>query len=166
MKELSELTLALAEDLWQRFRLLAMIVDRTERFVGMTPAGFPVDPQLPNEVAAPWQQSLAGNKDEIQAIALDLILRALQTAVEPTNFQILQILKEQPAVSFSELMRATRLNCLSLMERVNDLIQVGLAVKDIQTGQVQGTKAAASLLRFVEETQGRLCEMILERRRE
>ena len=165
MKGSSEVTKAIAEDLWQRFRLLAMVIDKADSFVGMTPGGTSMESHPDSRGESGWIQSLAKNEDEVRAIALDLVLRALRVALEPTNFTILRKLKEQPSVSFADLMSVTELNRLSVSERVNDLIQVGLAVKDIQTGEVQGTGAAEGLLDFVQQTQHHLCSLILENSR-
>lgn len=163
MNDLSEFPTVIAEDLWQRFRLLAMVIDRTDSFVGMSAAGVPSENQSGEQGPERWLQSLAKNHDEVRAIAGDLVLRALRAALEPTNFAILLKLREQPAVPLSDLEQATQLNRLSLSERVNDLIQVGLAVKDVQTGQVQGTKAAEAMVEFLQHAQDRLCNLILQK---
>lgn len=162
MKELSEFSTAIAKDLYQRFRLLAMVIDRTDGFVGMTPVGGAIDNLADEHTPTRWLHALANNHDEVKAIASDFVLRALRVALEPTNFAILLKLREQLAVSFPDLMQATQLNRLSLSERVNDLIQVGLAVKDVQTGQVQGTKAAEAIVNFVQHTQENLFNLILQ----
>jgi DNA-binding HxlR family transcriptional regulator len=163
MNDASESTAAIARELWQRFRLLAMVIDRTDSFVAMTPVGEPLERRAEAQVSSRWLKALANNHDEMKAIADDLVLRALRMALEPTNFAILLKLREQPAVSFPDLMQATQLNRLSLSERVNDLIQAGLAVKDVQTGQVQGTKAAAALVEFIQQAQEDLFGLILKK---
>jgi len=163
MNDMSEISAAIAEDLWQRFRLLAMVLDRADRFVGMSAAGVPTENQSGEQGSERWLQSLAENHDEVRAIAGDLVLRALRVALEPTNFAILLKLREQPAVSLPDLVQATQLNRLSLSERVNDLIQVGLAVKDVQTGQVQGTKAAEALVDFVQQVRDKLSNLIMQK---
>lgn len=43
MNEISEYTAAIVEDLWQRFRLLAMVIARTDSFVGITPAAATIE---------------------------------------------------------------------------------------------------------------------------
>lgn len=162
MNELSEFSTAIAEDIYQRFRLLAMVIDRTDSFVGMAPASGAIENLADEQSPSRWLHALANNHDEVKAIAGDLVLRALRVALEPANFAILLKLREQPAVSLHYLMQATRLNRLSLSEYVNDLIQVGLAVKDVQTGQVQGTKAAEALVDFAQCTQHHLFNLILQ----
>jgi hypothetical protein len=163
MNELSEFSTAIAEDIYQRFRLLAMVIDRTDSFVGMTPAGGAIENLADEQASSRWLHALANNHDEVRTIAGDLVLRALRAALEPTNFAILLKLREQLAVALPDLMQATQLNRLSLSERVNDLIQAGLAVKDVQTGQVQGTKAAEAIVDFLQNTQDRLFNLILQK---
>ena len=159
---MSEVSAIIAENLWQRFRLLAMVIDRTDCFVGMTPAGAAVENLASEQTPSRWLAVLANNHDEVKAIAGDLVLRAFRMALEPTNFAILLKLREQPALSLPDLMQATQLNRLSLSERVNDLIQVGLAGKDVQTGQVLGTQAAEAIVGFVQHTQENLFNLVLQ----
>lgn len=153
---------AIAEGLWQRFRLLAMVIDKADRFVGMSANGTPREAQR-GEANERWLDSLAENREETESIAEDLVLRAFQVGLEPTNFIILKRLRRGLSMSFSDLMRETRLNRLSLSERVNDLIQVGLATKEIGTNAVVGTTAAQGLVDFVEKTRQGLADRILER---
>jgi hypothetical protein len=163
MNDISKISDAIAEDLWQQFRLLAMVIDRTDSFVGMTPAGAAVENLSGEQISSRWLSALANNLEEIKAIAGDLVSRALRTALAPENFAILLKLQEQPAVPFSELMTATQLNRLSLNERINDLVQVGLAIKDVQTGQVQGTKAAEAIVDFIQQARDKLSDLIMQK---
>ncbi len=55
-------------------------------------------------------------------------------------------------------MRTTGLDRLTLAERVNDLIQVGLATKDLETRSVSATRAAAGLLDLVDRAKASLVE--------
>jgi hypothetical protein len=138
---------------------MAMVIDRADSCVGIEPGGAPTAAAA----ASGWLKSLPENENEVRAIASDLVLRTLRVALEPGNITILRKLKEQPSSSFSDLVDAARLSRLSVHERVNDLIQAGLAVKDIQTGQVQGTKAADVLMTFVQQTEDELFSLIRAR---
>lgn len=165
MKDASEAK-TIAEGLWHRFRLLALVIDKTDRFIGMPPQGAPL-PDAEDGARTPvWLESLAGDREQIEAIASDLVLRAVRAASEPLNFTILGQLGGQPSVSFLDLMLATQLNRLSLNERVNDLIQAGLAAKDAGSGQVQATMAGLALWNFVKDIQDGLFEIILEKLRD
>ena len=57
-------------------------------------------------------------------------------------------------------MGTTGLDRLTLGERVNDLIQVGLATKDVETRAVSATAAGAGLVDFITETKRSLVEKI------
>jgi len=153
---LTQITDALATDLWHRFRALALVLDQADRFVGLSPTGETVDS------SGRWLAELSQRPEEIDDIARDLLLRALRTAVEPVNFAILENLARQPTLAVTELMEITGLNRLSLNERVNDLIQVGLASKDVQTDQVQATQAALAVAELVGQAQRKLSERIRE----
>jgi hypothetical protein len=77
---------------------------------------------------------------------------------DPVNFRVLLELSKDVTTPFADLMAATGLDRLTLGERVNDLIQVGLATKDVETRTVSGTPAAAALLDLVERTRESLIE--------
>jgi hypothetical protein len=82
--------------------------------------------------------------------AADMTLRALRAAADPTNFAILTFLSAHAAAPIAELERASGLGRLALTERVNDLVQVGLAGQNIDTHQVQGTAAGAALVGLID----------------
>jgi len=157
LTDLSQLVQDIATDLCYRFRAMAMAIDQADRFVGMTETG------EADSREAGWFLSLAQRSEEVDEIAEDLILRAFRTALEPDNYAILQGLGKQPSVSCSDLMKASGMNRLSVSERVNDLIQVGLVIKDVQTDQVQGTKAAHAILQLFGKAQVSLRELILDK---
>lgn len=160
MDDLSKLAEDIATDLWHRFREMAMVIDQADRFVGMPETG-----EAAKEETG-WLKSLAQSDDEVNEIAEDLILRVFRAALEPTNYTILQKLLQQTSASYSELMKASGMNRLSVSERVNDLIQVGLAVKDNQADQAQGTKATYAILQLCEKTQVSLRNLILDKLQE
>jgi len=160
MTNFSQISEDIATDLWHRFRAIAMAINQADRFVGMSEAGVAAGAETG------WLKSLAQSDEEVNEIAKDLVLRAFRTALEPGNYTILQKLKEHTSVSYSELMEASAMNRLSVSERVNDLIQVGLAVKDVQADQAQGTQAAYAILQLCEKTQISLRNLILEKLQE
>jgi DNA-binding HxlR family transcriptional regulator len=163
MNDISQFATVIAEALYQRFRLVAMVIDKADSFVGTTPAEGATENLSGTQAFVPWLKSLAENQNELQVIAGDLVIRAFRVALEPTNYTILLKLHKQPAVTFADLMQATQLNRLALNERLNDLIQAGLAGKDMQTGQVQGTQAATALVDFVQATRDNLFNLILQK---
>lgn len=140
---------ALKKGLWPRLRLLALTVDREDRFV----AG-------PEEAGGePGPNALA--RDARRA-AEELVLRSLRVGADPVNFDILHELSKEVTMSLADLLKSTGLDRLTLGERVNDLIQVGLATKDVETRTVSGTPAAAALLDLVENTRDALLESMKE----
>jgi hypothetical protein len=95
-------------------------------------------------------QWLAAQGDgALQEAATDMTLRALRAATDPTNFAILNFLSAHTSAPIAELEKATGLGRLALAERVNDLVQVGLAGRNIDTDQVQGTAAGAALVGLI-----------------
>ena len=85
----------------------------------------------------------------LREAATDMTLRALRAAADPANFAILSFLSSHTSAPMAELEKATGLGRLALTERVNDLVQVGLAGRNIDTDHVQGTAASAALVGLV-----------------
>jgi len=136
---------AMAEGLWQRFRLIALAIDREDRFVAGPEEGEPT-------IDAPGH--------DMERAAEELVLRSIRVGTETVNFSILRELSKEVTTSFSDLMGVTGLNRLTLGERVNDLIQVGLAAKDVETRSVSSTPAGVGLLSLVDDTRESLVEKI------
>ena len=121
---LAELSAALA----LRLRDLARLLDRLDRLESGT---------------GDWLA--AQRPEDLAAAATDMTLRALRLATEPANFVLLNRLARADALTMAELEQAAGLGRLALGERLNDLIQVGLAQRNIDTDQVQATQAGAAL---------------------
>jgi len=81
--------------------------------------------------------------------ATEMTLRALRVVADPTNFAILTFLSKHTSAPMAELEKASGHGRLVLTERVNDLVQVGLAGRNIDTDHVQGTAAGAALVGLV-----------------
>jgi hypothetical protein len=121
---LVELSTALA----LRLRDLARLMDRLDRLESGT--GGWLAAQRPEDLAA---------------ASTEMTLRALRLAAEPANFALLNRLAGGAALATAELEQATGLGRLALGERLNDLVQVGLAQRNIDIDQVQATQAGAAL---------------------
>ena len=117
-----------------RLRGLALTLDRLDRLEAGTET---------------WLADF--EKEELDLAASEMTLRALQAATEPPNYKILQALASQPALSTKELTAAANQERLVLSERLNDLIQVGLSARLIDTDQVQITAAGAALVLLIQE---------------
>jgi hypothetical protein len=108
---------------------------------------------------------LAAQTDgDFSAAAYEMTLRALRVAADPTNFAILAFLSRHTTTPMAELEGAAGLGRLALAERVSDLVQVGLAARNIDTDQVQGTAAGAVLVgwinRISEDTANKLASVL------
>ena len=82
--------------------------------------------------------------------AAEMTLRALRAAADPTNFAVLKYLATHAAAPVSELEKAAGLGRLALNERLSDLVQVGLAGRNIDTDQAQSTAAGAALVGLID----------------
>ena len=82
--------------------------------------------------------------------AREMTLRAFRIAADPANYAILGFLSTHTSVPIAELEKVSGLGRLALSERVNDLVQVGLAGRNIDTDQVQGTAAGAALVGLID----------------
>ena len=148
-----------AEGLWQRFKEIVMVRKRLENYVFMPEAN-------PEGEQNSWLDHLSA--DELQLLATELTLRAFRAGVEAINYKILACLKKERTVAISALAALTGLPELLIGERVNDLAQMGLALRSIENDQVQATLLADSFLEIIEATaeelsnniQGRLPELI------
>ena len=100
----------------------------------------------------------------LKEAAREMTLRALRIAADPINFAILAHLAAHSSSPLADLETATGLGRLALSERVSDLVQVGLAGHNIDTDQVQATRAGAALVEWVdglgEATANRLAEAL------
>jgi DNA-binding HxlR family transcriptional regulator len=88
--------------------------------------------------------------EELPEMATELTLRALRTVANPTNFTVLKALATGDSRSLDQLMALTGCGRLVLSEQLNDLIQVGLAMRLIDTDHAQITAAGAGIIRLVE----------------
>ncbi len=140
---LTDLSSALA----LRLRDIARLLDRLDRLESGT---------------GEWLASQG--EGALREAATDMTLRALRAAADPTNFSILTFLSAHTSAPMAELEVATGFGRLALAERVNDLVQVGLAGRNIDTDHVQGTAAGAALVGLIhnigEATAKRLVEIL------
>ena len=143
-----------AEGLWQRFKEMVMVRKRLENYVFMPEAN-------PEGEQNSWLDHLGA--DELQLLATELTLRAFQLGVEAINYKILVHLKKERTVAISMLADLTGLPELLIGERVNDLAQMGLALRSIENDQVQATLLADSFLEIIEATAEELSNNIQDR---
>ena len=130
----------LVRGLADRLRTLLLTMDRLDRL------------ETAGELAG-WldRERAAGRLPEH---ARELFLRALRVAADPTNFMVLAALDPLDSVDLVELMRRTKTGRVAASERVNDLVQVGLAAREMVGDQIRCTALAEGLVALVEEVAG------------
>lgn len=115
-----------------RLRALVLTLDRLDRLEAGT---------------GKWLEKF--NNSELDQAATDMSLRALQASTKPKNYAILKQLSLQPSFSITELTEVLEQDRLGLSERLNDLIQVGLVTREIDTDQAQITPSGADMVRML-----------------
>ena len=98
-----------------------------------------------------WFERLTENREEIADIALHMTLRAIHVASEPTNFRLLQRLQREQTVSLRSLMNTTGMSRVPVHDRINTLMQAGLAVQELESDDVRITPLGEGVVRWLEE---------------
>jgi hypothetical protein len=117
---------------------------------------------------APLSQMTDG---EELATAHDMVLRVLRTAGDALNFQILAAACEQagdethPGAPLDGLACDLGLTRMALIERVHDLIQLGLVARDLQRDRVLGTPAGHGVLELITVLESDVATWLGKRRR-
>lgn len=140
---------ALAEGLWGRLRDTILALRRLETFT--------FAPENSGETTE-WLPALLKDPRLLDKVATEVVLRALRTGAEAVNFHILTHLAGGNPVSLAELAEATGLPRLVVSERVNDLVQVGLAGRDLEKDAVVPAPATRGFLDFVKELRRRVTQ--------
>lgn len=139
----------IVEGLWARFKGLALALHRQDRletardFVG-------------------WLEALPADEAQIADIALNLTLRALHVASDPVNFRILQRLRRESSVSLTALMADMGLGRIPLHDRLHVLMQVGLAVQELESDDVRSTQLTDGIVDLVEHIQRNVQQAIAD----
>lgn len=145
-----------AEGLWQRLKEMLMVRKRLEDFV-FTPEADPKGEE------SRWLNRLAQDDSQVELLATELTLRAFRVAMEVVNYKILVHLKKERTASISTLAELTELPGILIGERINDMAQIGLALRSIENDQVQATLLTDSLLGIIEATAEELSKNVRER---
>ncbi len=131
----------IAEGVAGRLRSLVLVLDRLDRL---------------ESGSGEW---LAGFADgELPEAAEAMTLRALHTASDPANYAILKALGAGESSKIGDLMAVTGYGRLPLTERLNDLVQVGLASRLIDTDHAQITAAGAAMSELIDLLIGQVME--------
>lgn len=137
---------AIAGGLAGRLRSLATMLDRLDRLESGSGA---------------WLATF--EEDELPEAATELALRALRTVAGPDNFVLLRALATRDSCSIGQLMEITGSGRLALSEQLNDLVQVGLAARLIDTDHAQITAAGASMVRLIERLSAEVVKQYSEK---
>lgn len=145
-----------ARGLWSRFRDIAMALRRLQDFNFSAEGG-------EGRFTDRWLEGLLKDDAALAGVGRELVLRAFRVGADAVNFEILSRLREEEGVALSHLAQATGLPPFTISERVNDLVQVGLAVRVIEQDAVRATALTRGFLATVGGIERRLTGMIRER---
>ena len=143
-----------AEGIWARLRDIVMARSRWDRFVRDPEGGGAGEASGAMAPPAP---------EEAERLATELVLRALRVGVDPVSRRMLERLLREDAVPLEALAETSGLPPIALHEKVADLVQVGLAVHDLERCLVRATPLASGLLEIVGEIARRLAVRMAER---
>ena len=93
------------------------------------------------------------SSDELESAALGMTLRVLQRASDPTNFTVLSFLLEKESSLVANVQEFCKIDRMTLSERLNDLVQVGLVIREIDTDHVQISDAGKALVMLFNDIQ-------------
>ncbi len=133
----------IANGAWIRLRNLIGALDRVDRLETST------------EFEG-WLQALARDENALELTIREFLLHALREASDPVNFQILRLLCSRDMAKLGDLLEATRLSRVELVERVNSLSRAGLTIQALEGEQVEVTPLTRGLLSLVDEIGARV----------
>lgn len=99
------------------------------------------------------------------AAAHDFLLRVLHGVSEPVSWNVLAAVAGEDHVSLDALCRQLELPRLTITERVNALIQLGLMARDLEHDGVTVSPAGTSLFELVCELDAEIASWLSKRRR-
>lgn len=100
---------------------------------------------------------------EEAATAEDFVVRAVHGATDPLGYRILRAAEDGAGVD--ELAERLGLTHLALLERVHELLQLGLVARDLEAGAVRATAAGSAIARWLTEVSADTAEWLGKRRR-
>lgn len=83
--------------------------------------------------------------------AREVFLKALRAVGDPVSYRILGLLDPLTPAAQSALMERTGLSRVALIERVHDLVQAGLATRELIGDEVRATPLATGLHALIED---------------
>jgi hypothetical protein len=132
-----DLRAALARGVADRTRTLLLTLNRQDRLESA-------------DVFVDWLGEACAHR-ELDAPAREMFLRALRAAGDPINFEILAMLEEFNPVELPAVMERTGLHRVAASERVNDLAQAGLCVREMINDEIRGTTLGVALVALISD---------------
>lgn len=145
-----------ADGLWSRFRDIALALRRLQNF------NFAAE-GTEGRFTEGWLEELVKDDAALASVGRELVLRAFRAGADPINYEMLTHLPDQEGVALSHLARVMGLPPFTVSERVNDLVQVGLAVRVLEQDAVRATALTRGFLGLVGGIERRLTAVIRER---
>ncbi|NND01273.1 MAG: hypothetical protein HKN91_00665 [Acidimicrobiia bacterium] len=136
MADLSEVKNDMQRGIVARLRTLLLVLDRQDRLET-------------GEAFTGWLEAEA-NSRRISDHAREMLLRAMRVASDPVNYAVLAGLDLMEPVAILELMESTGLSRVAVSERVNDMVQTGLAIREMVNDEVRGTDLTRGICSFIE----------------
>lgn len=100
------------------------------------------------------------------ATAHDFVLRVFHGASDPLNSRLLsEAVAAREGAPLDRLAGTLGLSRMATLERVNDLIQLGLVARDLQAGSVRATSAGEAIAELLAEIEIEVAEWLRRRKR-
>lgn len=139
---------AVVRGLTDRVRTLVLAMDRQDRL------------ETAGEFVG-WLEDQA-KTGRLTEVTQEMLLRALRVASDPINLGMLRRLDPLVAVGIADLVRQTGLTRVAVSERVNDLVQAGLATRELIGDEVRATPLTGGLLEVLAEISERSADLLAE----
>lgn len=149
----NSLSVNLADASWQRLRSMALATERYENFVVLGSSNRPDE-----KGNGKWVPSLKNNPPE--ALALDYLTMTVRDAFERENCEIMLKLSGTESIKPGELSENIGMAELSLREKLGNLAQCGLVVKNLESGGYMLTDAGESISNLVRDAVKHLSQRI------
>lgn len=107
------------------------------------------------------QPTLADGEEA--ATAEDFVLRAVHGATDPFGYRILRA--AEAGLRVDELAAGLGVTRLALLERVHELLQLGLVARDLETDVVHVTPAGSAIAAWLQEVGRETAGWLAKRRR-
>lgn len=130
----------IVQAVWARIQAVVRAADRLGRF-----------PENP-----PWPELGA---DDAQAAGREFALRLLRAGADSVNYGLLREVVQHGTLPLAELAEPLGLHPVAVLERVADLVQVGLVERSLVGDSVQATAAGEAFVRLVESVAGRAASL-------